>query len=285
MKVYQNWTQDELDDQINQTSYFEGDLKVIFGRYLMDSTQVRTAHPPSSFAYGPGIRETLDVFAPVGAKSLPVMVFIHGGAWTIGSKDYFEGPAPRFLERDVIYIAIDFDNIPPNTMAGMVLQCRKALQWIVQHAEEFGADPDRIFLSGHSSGGHLANVLLTTDWAPFGLPANVIKGGVILSGWTDLIPISLSSRQSYLNLTTSDIESFSPIRHIDAVQCPVIVSWGIKESPYMKGQSAAWANALKDKGRLYQSLSIESCDHYQMPMHLANNESPLMAAIDGLLGL
>lgn len=283
--IYNNWTQHELDDQINQTSYLPSNLKEIIQNYTIDSNRIKSQIPYKTFAYGDQPSEKLDVFSPKGAKDLPVIVFIHGGAWTSWTKDDFSSAAPTFVGANSVYIVLGFDNIPPNTMAGIVDQCRKALVWIKTHAGELGVDHSRIYVAGHSSGGHLANMLLATEWRLRGLPDGMIKGGVVLSGWTDLYPISLSNRKSYLKLTKSQIKQFSPINYVKNISCPVIVAWGGLESPYMQTQSAEWAKTLQSRSRLAGSYKISGCNHFEMPNQLNNKDTELTKATLAIMGL
>ena len=283
--VYNNWTQNELDNQINQTSYLPTDTQEIIDNYAKNSNLVRSRIPPKTFAYGDSPNETLDVFAPNGAKDLPAMVFIHGGAWKEWSKDDFSFAAPIFVSANAVYIVIGFDNIPPNTIGGIIEQCRNALGWINNHADQLGIDRKRIFVSGHSSGGHLANMMLATQWKKRDLPDDLIKGGVVLSGWTDLYPISLSNRKSYIKVTGAQIKNYSPIDQIKNIRCPVVVAWGSLESPYMQTQSAMWASKLQERSQLAGAYKIMGCNHLEMANQFGNANSQISKAALALMAL
>ena len=285
--VYKDWTYAQLNDQVNQTSYLPKgeDLTTFVDKFAANSNKVRAQFPPITFSYGTSAHEKLDVFAPANAKNLPVMIWIHGGAWTFGSKDEYSGAAPTFINAKAIYIAIGFDNIPPNDMPGIINQCRKAITWVYNNAQLIGADPSRLYVSGHSSGGHMTNMMLCTDWKKVGLPANVLKGGVVMSGWTDLHPISLSDRQKYLKLSVAQVKEYSPINFLKNVNCPVIVSFGALESPYMQMQSAAWAKQLQSASRLAGVYRIAGHNHLQMPGLFNNPDNQLSKAALALMDL
>lgn len=272
--IYKDWTYAQLNDQINQNPYLPKNLKNFEDEFIAKSNEVRAQFPPKTYSYGSAPHEKMDVFAPANAKDLPIMIWIHGGAWTSGTKEIYSAPAPTFINANAIYVTIGFENIPPNNMPGIIEQCRKAIAWIHKNAKRIGADPDKLYVSGHSSGGHMANMMACTDWQKHSLPKNLLKGVVIMSGWTDLYPISLSDRQKYLKLNTEQIQEYSPIKWLNNVNCPMIISWGSLESPYMQMQSAAWAKQLQSTGRLAGAYRIANHDHYQMPglFNSPNNE-------------
>ncbi|CAM3641462.1 alpha/beta hydrolase [Polynucleobacter brandtiae] len=282
--VYQSWTQAQLNDQFSQASYI-GNVKPVIEGWVANSTAVRKQFPPKTFHYGTESDENLDAFISEGAKNLPIMVFIHGGGWTEGNNQYFEAPAATFIKAGAIYIAINLTNTPPNTIPGMAKQCREAIKWVWKNATSFGGDPSKLYVSGHSSGGHLANMMLTTQWSDYGLPANVLKGGLVMSGWTDLYPVSLSDRQKYLKLDKKTIAEYSPINRLDKVRVPILISWGALESPYMQQQSAAWAKKLQSVGRLAGVYKVAGTTHYEMSDQLNSSSTQLAKATLAMMDL
>ena len=132
--------------------------------------------------------------------------------------------AEMFVNTGVHYIAPDFVNVEATggDLRPMVDQVRRAIAWVHRNAASFGGDPDRIHLYGHSSGAHLAGVAMVTDWAGrFGLPADVIKTGLLCSGMYDLKPVRLSARSRYVRFTDEIEQEFSPQRHIELFTAPV----------------------------------------------------------------
>src|SRR5262249_31655795 len=159
---------------------------------------VRGALRPRTFVYGPGPDETLDVFAP-SATNVPVHVHLHGGGWRALTKDDVSFPAPLFVNAGAVYVALNFSVIPTVRLPDMVAQAQRAIAWLYDNASKFSGDPARIHVSGHSSGAHMASCLLTTDWhAKFGLPPDVLRSGLLMSGTYDLEPVMLSVRSSYV---------------------------------------------------------------------------------------
>lgn len=286
-KVFMDWTYSQLNDQLDQGPYLPSapELKKFADDFAENSAKFRAQHPPKTFSYGSSAAEKLDVFAPANAKDLPVMIFIHGGEWNVGTKELYSSLAGPFLQANAICVVLGFDNIPPNTMSGMVSQVRRAITWVYKNAKQIGADPNHMYVSGHSSGGHLTSMMLVTEWQKQGLPANLFKGGVVLSGWTNLYPDSLSIRQKYLKLSPNDVKEFSPVDYAQNVSCPVIVACGALESPYMQMQSEIWAKKLRSHSRLAGAYRVANHNHYQMPSLFTNSNNQIIKATLAMMDL
>ena len=201
-RVWLDLDQQELDDAYDQSKY-AANLQQIVKRYTTNSEQVRARlGAPKRLAYGSTPIEGLDLY-PTRKPNAPVHVFIHGGAWrSVLAKDSAY-QAETFVNAGAHYVAVDFNNVieTKGDLMPMADQVRRAVAWIYRNAASFGGDPNRIFLSGHSSGGHLAGVVLVTDWQKEGLPKDVVKGGLCCSGMFDLKPVRLSARSSYVKFT------------------------------------------------------------------------------------
>ena len=191
--------------------------------------------PPERYAYGPSAVEGLDLYrTPAGKGNAPTMIYIHGGAWRGGSAAGSGSMAENFVSAGANLIALDFINVIQSggNLITMAEQVRAGVAWVFQNAKNLGIDPNRIYVSGFSSGGHLCGVVITTDWAARGLPPNFIKGAVCGSGMYDLYPVSLSARNEYVNFNLDDtINRLSPIQHMQYINMPVVLSHGTKETP------------------------------------------------------
>src|SRR5450830_1292964 len=273
-----SYTQDELDKAYDQRNWAPNSAEVI-GRYAADSSAVRKKYPPRTERYGSSDAETLDIFAPAGANSLPVMVFVHGGAWRSLGKDDSSAPAPTFVENGCLYVALNFANLPAVRLPDMATQCRNAMLWVYANIGRFGGDPQRIFVSGHSSGGHLCAVLLTTDWSSLGAPIELIKGGVTMSGMYELYPVLLSARSSYVRVSAGEVAALSPLRHLDRIVCPVIVVNGDRESPEFQRQAAEFASVLAGMGKLRGLFVLPAKNHFEVPGALSDASDVLSRSI------
>ena len=134
-------------------------------------------------------RQTLDIFTPETGKA-PVLIFIHGGYWYFNSKDPRRFPAKEFIPRGIAWVPINYRLVPNVTMTEVVADVRNAVKWLYEHCADYGCDPERIYVSGNSAGGHLAAELVSDDWPDrYGLPADGVKGVCAISGLYDLEPL------------------------------------------------------------------------------------------------
>jgi len=277
--VWLDMDQAELDAAYNQIKYAPN-LPQIVKRYATNSGAVRARlGAPRRYAYGTTPIEALDVYA-TKRENAPINIFIHGGAWRGGLAKDFGYPAELFVHAGAHYVVPDFINVTEanGSLMPMAEQVRRAVAWVYRNARSFGGDPDRIYVSGHSSGGHLAGVVLVTDWRKdFNLPVDTVKGGLCCSGMFDLKPVRLSARSSYVKFTDEMEQALSSQRHLDYLNAPVIVAYGTLETPEFQRQSRDFAMAVKAAGKPVQLLVGEGYNHFEIPETLANPY--------GLLGL
>lgn len=270
--VWLDLDQRELDDAYDQ-NVWAPNREQILGRFAVNSGAVRARiGEPRRFAYGPSAIEQLDVFV-ANRPNAPINVFIHGGAWRGGMARDYAFPAELFRAAGVHFVVVDFINVVEagGDLTPMADQVRRAVAWVFQNARSFGGDADRLFISGHSSGAHLAGVALTTDWhRDFGLPADVLKGGLCCSGMFDLRPVRMSARSSYVRITDDVEQALSPQRHLEHLRCPVLVAHGSLESPEFQRQSRDFATAIRAAGRPAGLLVGEACNHFEILETLAN---------------
>jgi arylformamidase len=279
--------QRELDDAYDQSKYAPNQRQVL-SRYATTSDLVRQRiGAPKRFAYGPTEVEGFDLYS-TGQSNAPINVFIHGGAWRSGAAKDYGFPAEVFINSGAHYISLDFINVgqAAGSLVPMADQVRRAIAWIYRNASQFGGDPEKIYVSGHSSGGHLAGVVLTTDWSQeFGLPDNLVKGALCISGMYDLMPVRLSARSSYVQFTDEMEILLSPQRHIERIKTPAIVAYGSLETPEFQRQSEDFAAALKNAGKSVELIKADGYNHFEIAETLASPYGILGSAVLGQMKL
>jgi arylformamidase len=288
--VFLDYDQAALDAAYDQAAY-AANRKQLIRRRIRDSELARRRIGGlERVAYGPSEIERLDIYQTKRAAgtAVPVFVFIHGGAWRSGrSKDY-AGPAEMFLAAGAHYVVPDFAWVQDvgGNLRVLADQVRRAVAWIYENAPRLGGDPNRLYLGGQSSGGHLAAVALTTDWPrEFGLPADLIKGGICISGMYDLTPVRLSARNRYISFDDAMVEALSPIRYLDRLTAPLIVAYGTCETPEFQRQNREFAAAVEAAGKRVRLLIGEHYNHFELPETLGNPYGLLGRAALELMGL
>ena len=285
--VFLDYDQAALDAAYDQAAYAPNREQLI-ERRIGDSANVRgRIGEPERVAYGTAEIERLDIYR-AGHDAAPVFVFLHGGAWRSGRSKDFAGPAEMFLAAGAHYVVPDFAWVQDVGGSLMVLadQVRRAIAWVFQNIARFGGDPNRLYLGGQSSGGHLAAVALTTDWRrDFALPADIIKGGVCISGMYDLTPVRLSARSRYVAFDDTTVAALSPIRHLDRLQAPLVVAYGTRETPEFQRQNREFAAAVEAAGKRVRLVVGEHYNHFELPETLGNPYGLLGRAALDLMSL
>jgi arylformamidase len=276
-KVWMEMDQIELDAAYDQSAYAPLIGQII--KRLASSSETTRARlgEPKRLAYGPTAIEGLDLY-PAKTSNAPIFVNIHGGRWLRGSAKENGYAADLFVNAGVNYIALDF--IQSDGAGGdirpMAEQVRRGIAWVYRNAASFGGDNRRFFVGGHSSGGHLCGVALVTDWQKdFGLPGDMITGGLLMSGMYDLKPARLSAtRSAYIKFDDDMEQSLSSIRHIDMLRTPIIVTYGTDETPEFQRQSRDFAAAVKAAGKPVELVEAPDFNHFEMAESLGNPYGP-----------
>ena len=285
-RVFLDYDQVELDASYDQNAY-EPLGSQTYARLISNSEAVRARlGAPRRTAYGATDIEQLDIFRTDRPRA-PIFIFIHGGNWTGQRAFNFGYAAEMFTRSGAHYIVPDFANV--NDVGGDLLvlaaQVRRAIAWTYKNAATFNGDPDRIYVGGHSSGGHLCGVALTTDWREFDVPQTIIKGGLCISGMYDMTPVRLSWRRTYVNFTPAMEDAMSAQRHIDKINAPVTVAYGTLETPEFQRQSRDFASALRAAGKRVELIEARNHTHSAICESLGNPYGPAGRAALALMNL
>ncbi len=270
--VWLDMDQKELDDAYDQTVYAPNQKLLALRRAAASKATLARLGEPMRVAYGPTEIERLDIYK-TARPNAPVNVYIHGGAWRNGQAKDFAFPAEVFINAGAHFVVVDFVQITETggDLMPMVGQVRSALAWVYKNAASFGGDADRIYITGHSSGAHLSGCTLVTDWQKnFDLPANIIKGGLLISGMYDLKPVRLSKRSEYVKFTDEIEQALSSQRHLDKLNAPIIVAYGTQETPEFQRQGREFAAAVKAAGKPVELIVGEGFNHFEMQETLGN---------------
>lgn len=185
----------------------------IFDRWRHASQLVRSqARCELDVAYGDQASERLDVF-PAAAPGAPVLVFIHGGYWRSLDKSEHSFIAPSFVADGAAVVVPNYGLCPAVGIEQIALQLTRAIAWVWRHAADFGGDPQRIALAGHSAGGHLAAMLLACRWKDVDaqMPLLPLQGALSVSGLYDLEPVRLAPfLADDLQLSPAGVRRLSP---------------------------------------------------------------------------
>ena len=264
-KVFLDYDQVELDAAYNQASYAPN-MQQLQARSLSNSELIRARlGAPMRLAYGPSEIERLYLYRAKGERA-PVHLFIHGGAWRNSSARSSAFPAEMFIAAGSHYIAADFVAVQNagGSLNVMADQVRRAIAWVRENAASFRGDPERLYLSGHSSGAHLAAAALTM------LPRGTVQGALLVSGMYDLKGPRLSSRSSYVKFDDATEEVLSPQRHIDKISTPLIVAYASLDTPEFQRQSLEFAAVLKAAGKAVELIRGDNYNHFEFIETLGN---------------
>lgn len=272
-------TQEELDAQYNlraavpdYTRYAE--LYERESRKAREELECRLDVP-----YGPTLAERLDVFLAARGGA-PVLVYFHGGYWHSLSKDESSYVTRGPVSAGVATVVVDYALCPKVSISEIVRQTRAAIAWTYHNAEEFGADPERVFVAGHSAGGHLSTMAALTDWqGGYGLPADIIKGGFPISGLFDLRPFPYTYLQPKLQLGWGEVASQSPLLNLPGQAPPLLVSYGEEETGELRRQSQDFLDAWKERSLSGELLPQPGKHHFSAIDGFLDADSLLCSAI------
>lgn len=198
-------------------------------------------------SYGDHRLHKVDVY-PAAQPDAPVHVFFHGGYWRAQDKQNFAFVAAPLVERGVCAVIANYALCPEVTLDGVVASAIGAIDWTARNAARFGGDPGRITISGHSAGGHLGAAILATDWAARGLPADIVKGAVLISGIFDPAPAARTSVDAEIRLTPELIARHDYERQMPRILCPTWIVAGGREPWHWIDQSFRYAHHLRRHG-------------------------------------
>jgi arylformamidase len=270
-RVWLDMDQQELDDAYDQVVYAPNRDQVGKRRVANSDKARAVIGAPTRVAYGPTEIEKLDIYRSKQANA-PVNIFVHGGAWRANKAADYAFLAEPFVQAGAHYVILDFINVDEaqGNLFPMVEQVCRAVAWVYNNARSFGGDPNRLYLTSHSSGSHISGCVVTHDWRKENLPADILKGAALSSGMYDLKPVRLSKRSKYVKFTDEMEQALSAQRHLDLLATPLILAHGTYETPEFQRQTRDFYAAVKAVGKPVELLVGEGYNHFEMLETLGN---------------
>ena len=283
--LYRDYDQKALDAQLNLRARWP-EHEDYFARWASSSAATRAAQPCQlDLVYGDAAGERLDLFLPPGAsEAAPLLLFIHGGYWQSLDKSDFSYLAPAFLESGIAFASLNYDLAPAVPVEQMVEQVYRSLGWLHQNGSDLGIDISKLFVSGHSAGGHLAAMTLIEGWTGrCGLPADLVKGVCAVSGVYELEAIRLSYHQAVLQLDPIVVPRISPLRLRPAGTGGLICAVGDEETDEFQVQQSELVAAWREVGQDIREVDLFGRNHFTAVDALGERDHLLFAAVRDLI--
>lgn len=224
-------------------------------------------------AYGDGASEMLDFFpAKNNNAPAPLVMLIHGGYWQAMDKDDNAFGARALNDAGVSVAVVNYALCPDVTLGDITQQMRQAAVWLWRNANALGANPDRLFAFGHSAGGHLAAMMMCADWAETdpNIPADLFKGGLVISGLFDLTQLVGTSINDKVGLNRESAKLLSPVNHAPVSGLSFVAAVGGDESVGFHDQAESLRQAWAPHGVDVETMIIPGCNHLQALEALAD---------------
>lgn len=229
----------------------------------MSASYLRRAVIERDIQYGASAGERLDLLKPLNPKA-PVLLFIHGGYWQSCDKDHYTFALEPLVSAGALVATVNYTLCPEVSLETQVDQVRAACAWVWRHAGDYGGDPDRLHIAGHSAGGHLAAMMAATDWSLFegGLTRYMFKSAVVVSGLYDLEPLRFVSINKGVRLDEETAKRNSPLFMMPTMALPVSVVVGEEETDEFLRQSRVLSEAWHSTSVTSEYIEVPGHDHF-----------------------
>lgn len=252
----------DLERQFNPRAAVPDHARFLEGRGALSERVARRLGGGTEIRFGPGPKETADIFAPPGASGAPVHIYFHGGYWRANDKSEFAFVAGPIVDAGGVAVIANYDLCPDVTVAEIVAQSRRLVAWVHAHAGAHGGDPARLTVSGSSAGGHLVAMLLAHDWTVDGLPEDAIRGAVAITGVYDCAPVLEISVNEQIRLRPEDVVPLSPVENLPRRALPLVVAVGGGETEGWIAMSRRYADLCKQAGVPATYLELAGENHF-----------------------
>jgi arylformamidase len=272
VSVFRGYDQDALD-LLYDTRRRVPEWQSYTDRFEARSAALRERLPDGvGLSYGPHPRQTFDLFLPEGVVRPPVHLFFHGGYWRSGDKERYSYVAEPFIAAGAAAAIVEYALLPGVGMDELVRQCRASVTHVAEHAGELGVDGDRLFVSGHSAGGHIVGMLMAGGWEGAGL----VRGGLGLSGLYDLEPIRLTYLNDTLALDRDTASRNSPVLLDPATDAPLSLAVGGDEGAEFLRQQESMQERWSGAGVPVDATVVPGDNHYTIVERMGDPRDPLV---------
>ena len=255
------------------------------------------------YADPPQERQVLDVYSPPGAKNLPVVFWIHGGGWQTGDKKDVQLKPQAFTEKGFVFVSTNYRLLPNVDMGTIIRDVAKSLGWVHKHIAEYGGDPNRLLVMGHSAGAQLAALICIDDryLKAEGVPLSAVKGCVPVDGDTfdvpaiievaetrwrthGLPPAKFGHREKFGN-DPAKHKDFSAVTHVAKGKgIPPFFVLHVAGHPDTTAQAQRLGNALREAGVPVTVFAARESTHNKVNADLGRPDDPATKALFEFLG-
>lgn len=263
---------------------------ILFSSILLQSCFLKPVSKAKDLTYIPADDKLktdemkLDVYSPKNIKDKKnVFIFLHGGAWTRGSKSLYKFFGKRLARKNITAVIVDYPLTPKADYKDMAIASAKAVKWVKENIDKYGGDPNRIFISGHSAGGHLAALITVKNeyFESLGIK-NPLKGAVLIDAAGLDINNYLMEREAagaipYIGTFTLDHAKWkdaSPIYYLHKGMPPMLIFRGGKTYPDIKNSNERFVTELSKYAPVNYKV-IKRRHHIPMIFQFYNSCNPL----------
>ncbi|MGI9258121.1 MAG: alpha/beta hydrolase [Gammaproteobacteria bacterium] len=226
----------------------------------------------SAVSYGTESRQVLDVYAPSPqAERPPIVIFFYGGSWQDGNRAEYRFVADALTSRGYITVVPDYRVYPEHRFPVFIEDGAQAVSWVMDHAEEIGGDPERVYLMGHSAGAHIA-AMLTLDeryLSNVGVPSVNLAGTIALAGPYAFYP-SRTANVAPVFAHLADEDLARPITFVDGSEPPFLLLHGAEDTTVFTSNTAELSAAVRNAGGQVTQKLYPDIGHFKILLALAD---------------
>jgi acetyl esterase/lipase len=238
--------------------------------------------------YGEDYWQRVDVYRSKNASAnLPVLVFAHGGAWTNGYKEWMGLMAPPITEFPAVFVSVSHRLAPAHRYPALFDDCMAAFRWVHRNIRRYGGDPERLYVGGHSSGGHLYSLVTLRRDArrAAGLPEDAVRACFPVSARFNMVfddpqPGTTEHRHQTMLFDPGENAALaSPIHQVEGNVAPFLLAWGSRDLPALVENGERMFDALVREGTRVERLVVDGHDHFDMALELGRPSHPWVTAV------